>query len=63
MKVLAFNGSGELRLLDAGYLPYDDDKGVRLFSFTRVVDRSQYGYGLDYRRMTIGPGLIFNLLL
>ena len=24
---------------------------------------SQYGYGLDYRRMTIGLGLIFNLLL
>ena len=43
-------------------LPYDDDKGVRR-SFTRVVDRSQYGYGLDYHRMTIGPGLIFNLLL
>ena len=31
MKVLAFNGSGELRLLDAGYLPYDDNKRVRLF--------------------------------
>ena len=30
MKALAFNGSGELRLLDAGYLPYDDDKRVRL---------------------------------
>ena len=27
MKVLAFNGSGELRLLDTGYLPYDDNKG------------------------------------
>ena len=28
-----------------------------------MADRSQYGYGLDYCRMTIGPGLIFNLLL
>ena len=31
MKVLAFNGSVVLCLLDAGYLPYDDDKKVRLF--------------------------------
>ena len=30
MKVLAFNGSVELRLLDTGYLPYGDSKGVRL---------------------------------
>ena len=36
-------------------LPYDDDKGVRR-SLTGVADRSQYGYSLDYRRMTIGPG-------
>ena len=28
-----------------------------------MADTSQYGYSLDYRRMTIGPGLIFNLLL
>ena len=27
MKALAFNCSEKLRLLDAGYLLYDDDKG------------------------------------
>ena len=37
-------------------------RGKTIF-LTGVADMSQYGYGLDYRRMMIGPGLIFNLLL
>ena len=54
-----FGDTEFVRLRD---LPYDDDKEVRR-SLTRVVDMSQYGYSLDYCRMMIGPGLIFNLLL
>ena len=62
MKVVSLQWFGEYCALRHRDLPYGDDKWVRC-SLTRVADRSQYGYSLDYRRMTIGPKLIFNLLL